>query len=86
MRDRFVSIIGGSSADVQGLKKGDYIFSINTKNVLEEESNVILRILREGGSSVKIGVMRPKNIDANLCKYLYNHYSDCNITLSLMIL
>ena len=68
----------GSPADIHGLKKGDLILSINKENVFEENPEVIRQILKESGSSVEIGVVRSKYIDANLCKSLYNHYSDCH--------
>ena len=71
-----IRIAKGSSADVQGLKDGDYIFSINKKNVLGEDLQTISRKLRESGSYVEIGVVRPKTIDANLCKYLCYYYSN----------
>ena len=70
-----ISIDPGSSADVQGLRKGDYIFSINKKNVLGEDQEVIIQVLEECGLSVEIGVVRPKTIDSNLSKCLYNLYS-----------
>ena len=63
-----IKIGEGSSAEAQGLKTGDYIFSINKKNVLVEDGYMITRLLSKSGSNVEIGVVRPKNIDANLCK------------------
>ena len=54
--------------DLQGLREGDYIFSINKKNVLGQHQTVILQLLTEVQSSVEIGLVRPTTNDSNLCE------------------
>ena len=61
-----------SSADKQGLKEDDYIFSINKTNVVGESNKVMEGLLRNSGSSVEIGVLKPKKFDANLRKFTYS--------------
>ena len=58
----------GSSADLQGLKQNDQIFSINNINVIAEDNTELERLLKDSGSSVEIGVVRPKTFDTNLSK------------------
>ena len=62
----------GSSADQQGLKEYDHIFSINKTNVVGESYKVLEGLLRNSGSSVEIGVLKPKKFDANLRKFPYS--------------
>ena len=62
----------GSSADQQGIKQYDHMFSINKMNVVGEGHEVIEGLLRNSGSSVEIGVLKPKKFDANLRKFTYS--------------
>ena len=62
----------GSSADQQGIKEYDHMFSINKMNVVGESHEVIEGLLRNSGSSVEIGVLKPKKFDPNLRKFPYS--------------
>ena len=62
----------GSSADEQGIKKYDHIFSINKINVVGESHKVMEGLLRNSGPSVDFGVLRPKKFDASLRKFSYS--------------
>ena len=71
------NVVKNSSADLQGLKRYDTIFSINKINVLGEHGDAIKRRLKQLDlTSVEIGAMRPVTIDSSLCKY-----SICQINL-----
>ena len=64
------NVVKDSSADLQGLKRYDTIFSINKINVLGKGGDAIKELLkRKTLTSVEIGVMRPMTIDSSLCKY-----------------
>ena len=76
------NVVKDSSADLQGLKRYDTIFSINKINVLGRGGDAIKEILkRKELTSVEIGVMRPVTIDLSLCKY--SIVSDSIVLLSM---
>ena len=62
----------GSSADEQGIKENDYIFSIHKINNVGESHGVIGGLLQNSGSSVEIGVLKPKKFDPNQRKFSYS--------------
>ena len=59
-------IVAGSPADQHGIKDGDYLFSINKVNVIGEPREVFESLLQKSGSTVEIGVLKPKEFDTNL--------------------
>ena len=69
---RIGAIKEGSSADQQGIKENDCIFSIDKINVFGKRHRVIGGLLQDSGSSVEIGVLKPKKFDPNLRKFLYS--------------
>ena len=66
---RIYEIAKGSSADQQGIKANDHIFSINKKDVLGEGNEILESLLQDSADSVEIGVLKPKKFDAQLCKH-----------------
>ena len=65
---RIRDIDAGSSADKQGLKRLDCIFAINNINCIGEDGAEMERLVKDSGSSVKIGLLGPKKFDTNRSK------------------
>ena len=63
---KIMSVVKDSSADVNGLKKLEQIFSINKRNVLGEDGVFMENMLKASHSSVEIGVLRPDEYMAGI--------------------
>ena len=68
-RGNIRNIVAGSPVDQHGLKESDYLFSINKVNVIGEPKEVLESLLQKSGSTVEIGVLKPKEFDPNLREY-----------------